>query len=94
MGRTAIVIAHENKHYVVRVKDFQEKTLIIADFDRKSKWLLLATGYWLEVGYLKKNVISSATFHLSLQYLLSTDYCQLSTKLFTTFVQQLEIYAD
>ncbi len=35
MGRTAIHLAHENKHYVVTVKDFREKTLFIEDFDRK-----------------------------------------------------------
>lgn len=36
MGRPAIYLAHENKHYVVRVKDFREKTLFIEDFNRKS----------------------------------------------------------
>lgn len=37
MGHTGIYLAHENKHYVVTVKDFREKTLFIEDFDRKNE---------------------------------------------------------
>lgn len=45
MGRTSIYLAHENKHYVVTVKDFREKTLFIEDFDRKISQHIMFQSY-------------------------------------------------
>ena len=47
MGRTSIYLAHENKHYVVTVKDFREKTLFIEDFDRKNEGMIF--GLWFVI---------------------------------------------
>lgn len=85
MGRTGIYLAHENKHYVVTVKDFREKTLFIEDFDRK-------ISQYINVSELQ-GYNSSLISHRSS---LITVNCQLTFQpnLFTTFAQQLIVYAD
>lgn len=68
MGRTSIYLAHENKHYVVTVKDFREKTLFIEDFDRKISQDLMFQICRITSSLLLR--LATDNYPLNLNYLL------------------------